>query len=699
MATRCWTCGTTYTGFECPSCSLKKSIADASSEIAEAFERDAEARAQQAAEYAEAAAEAASQVQRSIETATRQQQHDIANAWKLQSGSQATRALELLQAGLLNEALGHVLEAIRLDRANLEAYRTAQLIHEKRGESDQAFACARTQVQLLKVAPFNASSGWHRWVLEGLPPHEDLLNLFTDAAVGHVRSWSWSNDTAQLVEECLKRKLNRLARIVIEGSSKTQMSAVVALAAYATEVNRRLGASASRIAIEPFLASLAADKRLDTTKSLVDLEQRSKQLSPEALAELRAALVIQYDDWWPQIEASLSTNARVAADAARQDARFATTFGWIVGLMTLFGLGFVFQAITKGRSLDDRAFGAPPALGWLVAAISAGLFTSSLTRDRAASRVWDDRLRQAIGAELQGWKDLFKKGGQRGSKILGRLQDLEGRRRGANAATIVAGCIVPISAAAVLVTVLSARPEPFAVGDVVTASHVQGWKQHSDRALFRRGDAVCGYAEALNVLRPSGTDVEFRFTVLSPLGAAIEGKPQRIRLDHRTKSPHVWGSDCLALPGDTAPGDYRMSISIRDNLTGQVEAAERPFKVTNAVAAASRMRDGTSQWVGDYVENGTFHAFSATFTVRRGELSGQTVEQRGPASRPARLSGRVENAAVEFTKTYDDARPNVLYQGEVNADGTCARGSWTLGPTSGSWKMRRIVRGTPSSCP
>src|SRR6188472_2962443 len=115
IRTVCSTCGTSYEGWECPSCY--------------AAERDARLREQADARIVERMAEeqeatrrayheSASRIERASAQAAREHTHAIANSWKLEADAKADRAYDLYRAGLYEDAIALARQAFQQDPGN-----------------------------------------------------------------------------------------------------------------------------------------------------------------------------------------------------------------------------------------------------------------------------------------------------------------------------------------------------------------------------------------------------------------------------------------------------------------------------------------------------------------------------------------------------------------------------------------------------
>ncbi len=415
---RCWTCGTEYQGHACPVCSIKREvekgadrIAGAQRDAAEMQHRDAEALREALAAQAE---EQAWRMEAAAAQATEDQRRNIADSFRLQSVANNERAVELLSAGLLDEALHHAEQAILLDRGNLHAHLTAAGILWTQDKLELARTRLGKAVHLLRTVDYRDRPDWFLAVLRCLPAQANLYGELVSALQQTASRWKYSAEVAELIFALDEARLHSasvgLTETLISCAPRLQLYACLLAVSPATsaENERRL---------RTFL-----DQFKDNRALLVDQVRavKSMEVVPTAVRDEVMRLVqFTYRAWGPYVEeqtAAVMERSGQAAAAKPQESRAGT--GWLVGIVIWIGgsllVGAMAEALLGQRAANDAASGILVIFMFL--GIVAGVATAKLLKardhDRRVARAREEALEKALEVERQvanglGLTDLF----------------------------------------------------------------------------------------------------------------------------------------------------------------------------------------------------------------------------------------------------------------------------------------------------
>jgi tetratricopeptide (TPR) repeat protein len=302
-----------YQGGSCPRCWEEKQQERLTSELerisAERVSRFAdleEERARREEELADRIEESNLEAAYQMAAAAEEQQRNIAHAPRLESQATSERASELYQVGLYEDAFQTSLKALNLDLGNMSASQIAAWALIKQGRDSEASQYFHKQVALLNAPDYKNVPGWFRSVLLGLPHDDAVSRAFSHALRKNSEQWNSSNDSFELIDALLDRKLLDDAKAVTENLIANCDSLM--LEAYLLEINVQTGMSSTE-RLSAFLQSVPFNRRSHLLDSFQVISNRKGRLSDITISRIKAACCERYSQWKPQIENEISENA------------------------------------------------------------------------------------------------------------------------------------------------------------------------------------------------------------------------------------------------------------------------------------------------------------------------------------------------------------------------------------------------------
>jgi hypothetical protein len=222
----CWSCGNSYSGYDCPFCANKKALEEHAERIAQEQEESREAfqAAQEESREAfqsaldehenfmagqlqsnaqameDAVARYAEEQRRSVE----EHKRIVANAPKIQAEEKVAGARRLLVGGLTQQALSMAEDAMRLDPENLDAVLVAaETLRRVRRSPSEIKPYYERQVKLLATPSYSRAPSRFLDVLEDLPADEGLVGDFVYVVTRNIQHWNWQS--LQQAEKLLAR--------------------------------------------------------------------------------------------------------------------------------------------------------------------------------------------------------------------------------------------------------------------------------------------------------------------------------------------------------------------------------------------------------------------------------------------------------------------------------------------------------------
>jgi len=175
---KCYTCGTIYNGWSCPTCSIKEKLEQTTKEQTEALEDSLREQERMLEEQRES-------MEYALREAEAEHKKTTSEAWQLQAEAKAKRAYELYKAGLNDEAIKLCFEAISQDPGNIKPYRIAVWSFEILGQDIKSKELLKKQINLLKTSDYQNSQGDALKVLQDIlemKNNYDLMQSFLDAS-------------------------------------------------------------------------------------------------------------------------------------------------------------------------------------------------------------------------------------------------------------------------------------------------------------------------------------------------------------------------------------------------------------------------------------------------------------------------------------------------------------------------------------
>jgi tetratricopeptide (TPR) repeat protein len=124
-----------------------------------------EARSEEERANREALSNAAYQIEKALAEAAAEQKKTISEAWRHQAQARTDRASELYNAGMYEEALQLLREAIHQDPGNIEPYIIASQVLESKDSILEARSYSEKQIALLNTTEYSHSPATFRSVL------------------------------------------------------------------------------------------------------------------------------------------------------------------------------------------------------------------------------------------------------------------------------------------------------------------------------------------------------------------------------------------------------------------------------------------------------------------------------------------------------------------------------------------------------
>lgn len=434
--TICSTCGTSYEGWNCPSCYDARLRREADDRAAERMAEEHEATRR-------SYHEAADRMERAHAQAAREHTQAIANSWKLEANAKADRAYDLYRAHLYEDAITLARQAFQQDPGNLSAYKTAAWSLKELGDSESAKPLYSKQLALLDTPDYREYELSFATVLAGLPSDGALLDKAKALFNRLLPTWRLDDDAHYLLQQIIGRLwpeevASLVARLSARSSGANLIPNLLALraAGYNNEASslarsaatiqpsllhhawgietandsatRELGALASWLRRVP-----AADRR--QVQEAFDNMKRgpSGQLSKPTLELVRKAVELRRTEWHKDVDAALGSQAtKRSLDGEAIAAYWKSTTGvtplvvcWI--LVIVFGVLFPLAMSNISPSLfnPSEPFWTQPLVSlWLIGTPILIVIVRRRMRQQAGTEIYRTAYSQAWAMENDEWK-------------------------------------------------------------------------------------------------------------------------------------------------------------------------------------------------------------------------------------------------------------------------------------------------------
>jgi tetratricopeptide (TPR) repeat protein len=366
----CLTCGTSYEGWSCPSCAVKKEIKRQTEEMRRIHEDHREQYRREQEKNREVIEEASFRAEQAAWDAAEEHREAVAQSWMIQAESKTKRAFDLYKARMYEEAVSLARQAIQQDPGNISAYMCAAWALEACGAGADARRYYQKQVDLLR-APDNRQSGVPALlVLTGLPHDDDLVRTFSDILLENSGYWVVSSETIQLLSGLIDRGLREHARFLLESAlSKSNALSLGTdwlslgdtlidhgLFSDARFLMETLAAKTNRLLPHAYLVEISDrssetrtdscttllqgtpfDQRLAVAEDLKAVASGDHRFSPSTVARLKELVSARYEQWGPAIARA---EREAAVKVADNDSRI-EEYGKSARLMGPKKLGFL----------------------------------------------------------------------------------------------------------------------------------------------------------------------------------------------------------------------------------------------------------------------------------------------------------------------------------------------------------------------
>lgn len=345
MTTTCWSCGTKYDGWSCPTCATRKA-AEKAREAAEETRKTVEKTHEEALEEQERmfqkqrdAAEKDLEEQReALEDATEKQKQNISEAWKLQAMAKAERAAELMGAGMFAEAMALFQGAISQDPGNLGAYVGIVWSLVKLQRIDEAREYIDKAIRLLGINRPAKSREWYQAIAGllsavGKPP--EAVALFTSVlrnnASSLVDTGDSLSDQIDLMNTLMHNDFSEGVVFLCE-TALNHTPAPLQICALYLESHSRIGTAANDNLIAKIIAAYPYTKRKEIL-SQFDWVLKSRLISEKNKHTIRELLMSRYKEWIPMIKEELEGIVWREADQRAKHAIRPSRAGVVAGVV------------------------------------------------------------------------------------------------------------------------------------------------------------------------------------------------------------------------------------------------------------------------------------------------------------------------------------------------------------------------------
>lgn len=471
----CWKCGSGYDGAFCSVCAINKQ-AEKSAEQATrdqerataATERALEEQTREITEALEranaAAEESAYETQMAIERAAEEHKRTTADAWKLQSRSKSEQARNLMDSGMLSEALDLALQAIRQDPSNFDGFVIASSVLNQQRKYEAVRTYVEKQIQLLshpehRTEPVNfltvsyqvgsdgelrgkvckaiehnidfwerrrvfvddrvesivkEVSSWNQFQTALVAQRWLLRNLgFTGQSLASARKLVLMAAGSPAGAEPLRKEFEQLARW-ISGEDKGDDSRMSKNAAtrrplvalvLAEEIYALIGTN--KRLIPGFLHALKTTDREKLEGDLCDLRELStqKDFRADAFSSVQHEVAGKYSAWQREIQEQLYDRVKTEVDSKPNK-----THGFVAGLVAFFILSLVPLLVNipvlVNHGTIPESQNPTAAFGALLGAILFGVASKTVEKSIRHYRSMRDGLDHAVARTNQRFCEL-----------------------------------------------------------------------------------------------------------------------------------------------------------------------------------------------------------------------------------------------------------------------------------------------------
>jgi len=380
MRKKCFKCGLSYDGWNCPVCSTQDKLAQQQKGIKDIIEKSSEEQ-QRSIEYVleeqkrlldehkEDLESAVADAQLEMDLALDEYKKTTSNAWKLQAESKTDRAYDLMEAGLFREAIDLCSEAIKQDPGNVRPYLCAAGSFGRLRDKLAVKRYLSDAIKLLLTSEYKAKQEIVSNVLSFilmLKENAELIASFIKVS-RHFRFFP-----STLLHMLMEHSLYGEAQEVLLNTMNYGTHLIGH--AYRIDLGQKVSGKSSSDELIKYLRSVPYSSRKKIFEEFNELDKQEPLFSPTTHKILREKILERYEEWKPEITEELSNKAYEYAKHYASDKIVPKTItivvGWVFGIFSLLFL------LVIVRPPD----GLLPGIITLGSAIGTGVLASIMTR-------------------------------------------------------------------------------------------------------------------------------------------------------------------------------------------------------------------------------------------------------------------------------------------------------------------------------